>query len=126
MYQDAVETSFMWTSKNGNFLATSVSATPLTGCTKPALASHSSGLASMNRTKSQATILFFSGLFLFTPHAHPYTMVRGFAGSTCGNPTTVKSVLMGDANTCGVAQGPVIHITVKPSRKSWFGLLAVF
>jgi multiple sugar transport system substrate-binding protein len=26
---------------------------------------------------------------------------------------------------CGVAQGPVIHMAVKPSRKSWFGLLAV-
>ena len=80
----------------------------------------------MNFTKSQATSLFFSGRFLFTPHAQPYTMVCGFAGSTCGNPTTVKSSLIGDAFTCGVAQGPVTHMAVKPSRKSWFGLLAVF
>src|SRR5512137_2621961 len=116
----------MCTSKKGNFLATSVSLTPLTGWTKPALASHSSGLESMNRTKSHATILFLSGLFLFTPHAHPYTMVWGLAGSTCGRPTTVKSFLIGEAVTCGVAQGPVIHMAVKPSRKSWFGLLAVF
>src|SRR5574342_1014073 len=53
-------------------------------------------------------------------------MVCGFAGSTCGSPTTVKSFLIGDATTCGVAHGPVIHMAVKPSRKSWFGLLAVF
>src|SRR5574341_650650 len=53
-------------------------------------------------------------------------IVRGFAGSTWGRPTTVNSPLIGDARTCGVAHGPVIHIAVKPSRKSWFGLLAVF
>src|SRR4030042_1329077 len=79
----------------------------------------------MNRTKSHATVLFFSGLFLFTPHAHPYTIVWGFEGSTCGRPTTVKSFLIGEAWTWGVAQGPVIPMAGKPSTKSWFGLLAV-
>src|SRR5512136_3499260 len=118
MYHVAVWTSFICTSKNGNFLATSVSLTPLTGWTKPALASHSSGLESMNRTKSHATILFLSGLFLFTPHAHPYTMVCGLAGSTCGRPTTVNSFLIGEARTGGLAHDPLIHMALKSSIRS--------
>ena len=61
----------MWTSKYGNFLATSLCATPSTGCTKPTLPSHSSGLASMNRTKSHAATFSAAGLALFTPHIQP-------------------------------------------------------
>src|SRR6185369_16128605 len=71
MYQEAVVTSFMCTSKNGKFFATAVSSTPFTGCTNATLPSHSSGLASMNLTKSQATTFCASGLALLTPHIQP-------------------------------------------------------
>src|ERR1019366_1773936 len=126
IYQVAVETSFMCTSKNGKFLATWVPLTPFTGCTNAAFASHSSGFESMNLTKAQATIFCASGLALFTPHIQPYTMVCGFAGLTWGNATTVKPSLIADCWICGVAQGPVIHMASRASIKSWFGLLGVF
>src|SRR5664280_554996 len=126
MYQEAVETSFMCTSKNGKFLATSVSFTPFTGCTNATFDSHTSGLESMNLTKSQAAIFSASGLALFTPHIQPYTIVCGLAGSTCGSDTTVNASLIDDCWICDVAHGPVIHIAVRASTKSWFGLLGVF
>src|SRR5208282_2654221 len=125
-YQEAVATSFMCTSKNGKFLATEVSFTPVTGCTKATFSSHTSGFASMNLMKSQATTFSASGLALSTPHIQPYTMVCGLAGSTCGNDTTVKSSLIADWLICDVAHGPVTHIAVRPSMKSWFGVLGVF
>ena len=38
----------------------------------------------------------------------------------------MKSSLIADWRICEVAHGPVVHIAVSPSMKSWFGLLEVF
>jgi hypothetical protein len=38
----------------------------------------------------------------------------------------VKPSLSCDCRICEVAHGPVTHIAVRPSMKSWFGLEGVF